>query len=247
MSGNYRIILGLEMQVPYHSRPIFNSFLQFVTDYQPHEIIGMGDHLDCPAPSRWNRGTAAEYAGNLQREVDALKGMFGEIRNVFDGPMSVHEGNHEARINVYARTKAPAFADLDCLQVSALLDYDGYAIRQRLPVDVLRQRTGFVTTHGDLLKRVSPTAGSTAMLHARRFGRSVLCGHTHRMAILQESNQIRTLVAAETGHMMDVKKASYVFAPNWQSGWVVAEVTPANNVHISLVPVSSSGVVTFHG
>jgi hypothetical protein len=47
---------------------------------------------------------------------------------------------------------------------------------------------------------------------------------------------------------MDLRKASYVVAPNWQSGWVVAEVNLNNNkVHFSLVPVSYTGVVNFHG
>lgn len=249
MSEAYRIVLGLETQVPYHSRPIWTAFLQFVSDYRPHEIIGVGDHLDCPAPSRWNRGTASEYAGDLQREINVMKGMFEDIRTVFDGPMSVHEGNHEARINTYARTKAPAFADLDCLEVAALLDYDGYAIRERKPVEPLSRykSTGFVTTHGDLIKRVSPVSGATAMLHARRFGRSVIHGHTHRMGIIQESDATRTLVGVETGHMMDVKKASYVFAPNWQAGWVVAEINQQNRVHVSLVAVTPGGAVTFHG
>ena len=248
MSSHYKIVLGLETQVPYHSRQIFQAFLGFVSDYSPDEIIGVGDHLDCPSPSRWNRGTAAEYAGNLQREIDVMKGMFADIRTVFDGVFSLHEGNHESRINTYARTKAPAFADLDCLEVPSLLDYSGFAIRARKPVEQLYKRTSVVTTHGDLIKRVSPTAGATALAHARRFGRSVVCGHTHRMGLLQESDASRTLVGVETGHMMDIKKAEYVLAPNWQAGWVVAEVNEnTGRTHFSLVPVSPTGVVTFHG
>jgi hypothetical protein len=48
--------------------------------------------------------------------------------------------------------------------------------------------------------------------------------------------------------MMDVKKASYIRTgyPDWQAGWVAIEITPQNNVAVTLVPVSPTGVVTFH-
>jgi len=243
-------LIGLETQVPYHNTKIFRAFLDFIVDWAPHEIIGIGDHLDCPAPSRWNRGTAEEYAGSLQHEIMMMKGMFGDIRRVFDGPFSVHLGNHEERINTYARTKAPAFASLDALQVSSLLAYDSFAIEERPPIMELAPGTGWVTCHGDY-GGSSVYSGGTALGLARRWGSSVICGHTHRLGLLNHSLGVyanRTLTGVETGHMMDVRKAAYVkhSAPNWQSGWVAAEVTD-KRVHISLVPVTASGQVVFHG
>ena len=245
---NWRIVLGLETQVPYHSRAIVQAFLGFIGDYGPDEIIGMGDHLDCPAPSRWNRGTAAEYAGNLQREVDTMTGIFSDIRTVFSGKFSVHKGNHEERIDTYTRTKAPAFASLDCLEVSSLLDYEGFVIRERAPIETLYKGTGWVTSHGHL-GSLSRSSGGTAMALARRLGRSVICGHTHRLGLVNNTVGSRVTTGVETGHMMDIKKASYIKtgAPDWQGGWVVAEITKKGNVAVQLVPVSASGVVTYNG
>lgn len=245
---NYRIVLGLETQVPYHSRQLFAAFLGFIGDYGPNEIIGMGDHLDCPAPSRWNRGTAAEYGGNLQREVDTMRGMLWDIRTVFGGRFSVHKGNHEERIDTYTRTKAPAFASLDCLTVSELLQYDALDIWERQPIEDLRKGTGWVTSHGHL-GSLSRTSGGTAKSLANRLGKSVICGHTHRMGVINSTVGTKVTSGVETGHMMDLKKASYIKtgAPDWQSGWVVAEITKKGNVAVQLVPVSSSGVVTYNG
>ena len=241
--------MGLETQVPYHNKRIWESFCDFVVDYGPHEIIGIGDHLDCPAPSRWNRGTAEEYAGNLQQEIDIMKGLFTDVRNLFGGPFSIHEGNHEARINSYARTKAPAFADLNCLEVPSLLDYKGFDIRERNPIEELAKGSGWLTTHGDC-GGSSLYSGGTALGLARRWSRSVVCGHTHRLGILNESHGVganKILTGAESGHMMDVKKASYIKneAPNWQSGWLAIEVKGAK-VHVSTVNVAQNGVITFH-
>lgn len=242
-----RIVLGLEAQIPFHSRAIFKAFIEFVRSYGPTELIGMGDYLDCPAPARWNRGTAAEYGGNLQREIVTGVANLQWIRDVFDGPFSVHKGNHEERIDTYARTKAPAFADLDCLTVSNLLEYKNLDIRERAPIESLAPRTGWVTSHGHLgsLSRIS---GGTAMALSRRLGRSSVVGHTHRLGVLNSTVGPKTITGVETGHMMDVKKAHYIKTgcPDWQAGWVAIEITPQDNVSVTLVPVSPTGVVTFH-
>jgi len=244
----HKIVVGLETQVPYHNKKIFDAFRSFIFDWDADEVIGIGDHLDCPSPSRWNRGTAAEYAGTLQKEIDTMKGMLRSIREVFDGPFSIHEGNHEARINTYARTKAPAFADLDCLEVPSLLDYVGLGITQREPFQDLSPGTGWITTHGDL-GGSSIYSGGTALGLAKRLNRSVICGHTHKLGILHHSHGLAgqyTLTGVETGHMMDVRQAEYVTAPNWQSGWVALEVRE-RRVHASVVYVDRQGRVTFHG
>lgn len=244
-----RVIIGLELQVPFHSEPIWKSFLNFVDQFQPHRIVGIGDHLDCPAPARWNRGTAAEYAGDLQGECNLMKRKFQEIRNIFVGEFEVHKGNHEQRVDMYAANKAPAFAGLDALQVSALLDYEGFDITE-LPA-VAPLAPGWVTTHGDVSRSLSKYAGGTALGLGRRWGLSVVCGHTHRLGHIQESsgfNSRHTLHGIETGHMMDVKKASYIKdgAPNWQSGFV-AFVINGRNVHPILVNASQSGKLTYDG
>lgn len=243
MSNFTRVVIGLETQVPYENRRIFRAFLDFVRSYNPHRIVGIGDHLDCPAPARWNRGTAEEYAGNLQREVDRMKGMFGEIRNIHDGPFDVHEGNHERRINTYARTKAPAFASLECLLVPKLLGYSEYEITE-LPA-VAHLSRGWVTTHdlGGNLRSSAKYSGGTALGVARRLGKSVVMGHTHKLGHLQEVVAGRILHGVETGNMMG--KASYVFNPNWSTGWVVFEHNNAGLASVTLVNVTPSGVVHF--
>lgn len=243
-----RVMVGLELQLPYHNQRIWNAFLGFVSDWKPTRIVGIGDHLDCPAPARWNRGTAAEYAGNLQRECDQMKGKFGEIRSVFDGVFDIHRGNHEARIDAYARTKAPAFAGLEALQVRSLLEYKKFEITELPPIAKLAP--GWITTHGDI-GVLSKYSGGTAISLARRLGVSVVCGHTHRLGHLQESSGIgaRTVLhGVETGHMMDIKKAAYIKsgAPNWQGGWAAFEIN-GHRVHPILVNASPTGVLSYEG
>lgn len=178
-----------------------------------------------------------------------MKRKFQEVRNIFVGEFDVHKGNHEARIDAYARNKAPAFAGLDALQVGSLLDYDGFEINQ-LPT-VAPLAPGWVTTHGDISRSLSKYAGGTAIALGRRRGVSVVCGHTHRLGHLQESYGVganRVLHGIETGHMMDVSKASYIQdgAPNWQGGWA-AFVINDKQVHPILVNASQTGKLSYNG
>ena len=82
---------------------------------------------------------------------------------------------------------------------------------------------GWVMAHGDegSLNRVP---GSTAMNLARKLGKSVVCGHTHKLGIQHETTGLNgrtsTLFGMEVGHLMDIKKASYLTSgiANWQQG-----------------------------
>lgn len=246
MSKWNRVVVSLELQVPFHNKKVFDSFLGFLIHYEPDRLVGIGDAADCPAPARWNRGTAEEYAGKLQQEINTLTGMFSDIRNVFDGQFDIHEGNHERRINVYAKTKAPAFVSLDCLSVGSLLKYQEFNINE-LPA-VAPLCPGWVTTHdlGGQLRGTSKYSGGTAMGIARRLGKSVVMGHTHKLGHIQEVVGGRRLHGVETGHMMDVKKANYISYPNWQSGWAVVEYKD-DKVHAQLVNVEQNGKVHFNG
>jgi hypothetical protein len=77
--------------------------------------------------------------------------------------------------------------------------------------------------HGDEGK-LSQTPGSTALSLAKRLGKSVVCGHTHRVGLQHETvgfyGKTSTLFGLEVGHMMDIKQADYLSAgtANWQQG-----------------------------
>lgn len=230
------IAIGMEMQIPYHDVKLFKLFVQWLSEYQPAELVIIGDYLDAPAPSRWNRGTAEEYAGNLQGEANTAKRYLADLRNVYAGPISYLMGNHEERIAVYARTKAPAFVSLDALRVPNLLSFSTFDVTEVQPF--YSPTPGLVVTHGHLTNAgVSKYAGGTAMALARNQGMSLVCGHTHRHGIIYERFGRKTIFGMETGHMMDVKKAGYIKTgnPNWSAGWGCVEVDSHGGLWPSMV------------
>lgn len=243
-----RVVVGGELQIPYHSPKVFATWLDFICDFMPDRIVIIGDYLDCPAPARWNRGTAAEFRGNLQAEADKGQELLWQTRVTAGDSCQIdfHEGNHEKRIQTYIRTKAPAFAGLDGLKIPSLLGFEKLGI-SLLP-EFSRLASGWYTTHGDAQKTISPIGGNTALALARRRRHSVVMGHTHRLGMISESSGPAAryvLTGIETGHMMDVSKAGYISngSPNWQAGFAAFEIDNDKVNQIRLVRVDNSGRV----
>lgn len=237
-----KIIIGMEMQIPYEDPKSFNAFCDFVVDYSPDGIVMVGDFLDVPGPSRWNRGTAQEFEGSLQKECDTAQKYLHLLRSVYTGWIGYHtQANHEMRIQNYIRAKAPAFANLRGLTLSSLLDLKGFKIEE---LGVYSKFDGFTTTHGDK-GSLSKYGGGTAISAARKIGTNVVCGHTHRHGVIYERFGQKNIFGLETGHMMNVKKASYVDHPNWSQGFGVVESTKSG-VWPSVV-TTRNGKYQFHG
>lgn len=241
-----KVVIGLEMQIPYESPRMFASFLQFMEDYKPDRLVMIGDFLDVPGPSRWNRGTALEYQGTLQKECDKAVGYLSLLRESYSGWIGYHTGaNHESRVQNYINRYAPALGNVKGLQLSELLNLEKFEIEE-LP-KYYQLAPGVKTTHGDK-DSMSKYGGGTALAAARNKGQSVICGHTHRHGLIYERFGTKTIWGMETGHMMDVKKADYIKNdnPNWSAGWATVEVGESGELHPQIITyrngrVSSGG------
>jgi hypothetical protein len=99
---------------------------------------------------------------------------------------------------------------------------------------------------------MNSNAGLTALGLAKKFGKSVVCGHTHRAGISAYSEGIggsyRTLWGVEAGNVMDKRKASYLKAgaANWQMSVAILE-THGKNLSPMLIPINKDGSFTVYG
>jgi hypothetical protein len=227
VSKPYSIVILPDIQVPYHDKRFVNALVDFVDDYRPDEVGQIGDLIDAPEPSRWNKGMAGEFAPTLQASINDTHNVMRLFRNVFDGPMWIKAGNHDERVETYVRRYAPALTSLNALSMPELLRLSDLEIRWESGMfDVA---PGWVAAHGHegSLNRV---AGSTALGLARRIGKSVVCGHTHRVGMQHESTgwagKVTTITGLEVGHAMAMGKASYLKTggANWQQGFGILTV-----------------------
>ena len=242
-----KIVVLSDMQIPYHDKKSVDAVIKFVKDYKPDELFCVGDEADSPEPSRWNKGSAGEYAGTLQAGLDKTAEVMAAFKNALgDKPFHVMRSNHGDRIQHYVSRYAPALASLRDLEYSKLLCYRENEITYH---DKLWSfAPGWIMAHGDE-GNLSRQAGGTALALARKTGSSVVCGHTHRLGIQHEHSGFngkiqKRLFGLEVGHLMDLSQASYLNtgSANWQQGFGLLYIDK-KIVTPSIVPITNRSFV----
>jgi hypothetical protein len=239
------------MQIPYHDPYAVINLVDFIRDFQPDMLVNVGDDIDSPEVSHWNKGAAGEYAGTLQASLDTLKDTHGLFRDALgDKPYHVSRSNHGDRVRKYVSQYAPALKGLRSLDENELFGYRELGIeyhRQPFPV-----APGWYCAHGDE-GTLSSIGGRTAALLAQKWGVSVVCGHTHRAGIISKTYSVNSQITAEitgmeVGHLMDMGQAGYLPAgsADWQQAFGLLYVS-GDRVSPVLVPVSAGGRFTVEG
>lgn len=223
MAVNKTVMILPDLHAPDHDEPALAAFLTAVPAINPDELVIIGDFIDCKAPARWSKATAAEYADTLPGELEAGKQVLARIREVHDGAIIFIPGNHESRISTYVHTYAPAVAGL-VPSLPHLLDFECYQVAYHPGTYAVAP--GTLAIHGKLLSSVLGAAGQSAFKERARHGMSIVQGHTHRLGIGWDYQE-RPRFWMECGHLYSTAKASYLEFPsqaNWQHGFGVLHV-----------------------
>lgn len=218
-----RVVILSDLQVPYQHAASVAAVIDFIRWYKPDQLWCVGDELDAPEPSRWNKGMAGEYSGTLQKSIDETTDLMAEFRSALgkNKPFIIQRSNHTDRIQTYISKYGPALTSLRSLEIEELLGYNKldieylHGFRELLP--------GWIMAHGDEGRAVQ-VPGSTALALAKRLGKSVVCGHTHKLGLQHDTTgfggKMKTRWGLEVGNLMDIRKAHYLTAntANWHHG-----------------------------
>lgn len=236
-----------DMQIPYHDTRAVRAVINFVADYQPDELMCVGDEADSPEPSRWNKGMAGEFEGTLQAGLDKTTKIMCNFKEALgDKPFHTIRSNHGDRIQNYVARYAPALSSLRDLEYSKLLRYaeNGITYHDRF----FPFAPGWILAHGDE-GRANKQPGGTALTLAKQIGVSVVCGHTHKQGIQHEHTGYggvikQRLYGVEVGHLMDLPQAHYLgqTGANWQQGFTIL-YQRRSNVTPVLVPINGRSFV----
>jgi hypothetical protein len=209
--------------------------------------------MDYPQPSLWSKATADEFKGSVFEDSEIGKRVLADMRVGYDGPIQFIEGNHDLRPRVYLAKYAPALAESEAFHIDTLLDFDSFGVTLAEPFYDFAP--GWTATHGHLGIALSNIPGRTALGAAKRVGKSVIMGHTHRLGKMGDTTgragDFQTLWGVEVGHFMDMRPGKvphYLkggFA-NWQSGFAYA-YHDGNKVSVSTVEMSDDGAFIFEG
>lgn len=238
------ILVLPDTHYPDHDVRLWKAILRIVKEIQPDEIIHIGDLMDYPQPSRWTKGTRAEFEGNVYEDSEkAVRDILEPLRDVYDGTIRVIEGNHDLRPRVYMEKYAPALSKTELFNFDKLLKFDDLGI-ETAP-NFYEFAPGWIAAHGHLGGiRLNQNAGMTALNAAKKIGKSLVMGHTHRAGICSYTVGIEgktsTITGVEVGHVMDTKKVTYLKGAtgNWQQGIALLKVD-GKHVTPQLVPVSA--------
>ncbi|MCY0923660.1 hypothetical protein OS965_36905 [Streptomyces sp. H27-G5] len=247
-----RIVVLPDVQAPLEDPRMVRNWITFVKDFEPDEVLGIGDTCDFTAPSRWNKGSRGEFEDDVYDQAAYTKRkVLAPVREVFDGRFGILRSNHGDRPRDYLRKYAPALANTGAFDEPELLDYHGFDIADL--GDFYDFADGWTATHGHLGFSSSRYAGGSAMSAARAMGKSVVMGHVHKLGLINESRgykgNLQTLTGVEVGHFMDINKATYLKrgATNWQAGFTVLYIGKYGDVTPVPVPMASDGSFTVEG
>lgn len=186
----------------------------------------------------------------VRRDSAAGRRFLSALRAVYDGPIGVIEGNHDLRPREYFTRYCPALDDYHPFDLDQLLDFDGFGVT--LLPDFYAFAPGWVATHGHLGFSLSRIAGVTALNGAKKIGKSVVMGHTHRAGIVSESTgyggRLQTVTGIEVGHLMSVAKADYSKSgwANWMCGF--STITTAGKLVVpQIIPMAQDGIFVYEG
>ncbi|MEU4580006.1 metallophosphoesterase [Nonomuraea sp. NPDC023979] len=242
-----RIVVYPDAQIPYHNARQVQALHSYIHATKPDAVLIIGDFMDFPTPSRWSKGTAAEFQGDVFRDVEIGKRTLGDLRRGYSGPVQFIEGNHDERPRVYLSQYAPALAASKAFNIDVLLDFGGHGVEL---VDAFHPiAPGWIATHGHKGFSLSGIPGRTALNAAKTIGKSVVIGHVHKLALCPDTTgyqgRTNTLWGVEAGHVMDTRPGrtpAYLKrgAANWQSGFVVLHID-GRRVRPELHPMSPDG------
>lgn len=249
MIRNGLVVQWPDTHVPDHHKGAVSALMRFIVHVQPELVIFTGDLLDGLSLARWTAETIEENGKLFQKEIDEAKRLLSNLRDVYAGRIAWMPGNHEARLAKWGRTRGRGLFGIDVLTVPNLIGFDDLGIET--PAGLTEETApwefapGVLAVHGTTIRKY---AGYSVHAEMEKFGKSIIMGHTHRLAVVHRSNYTRSMWGMEGGHLMNQKKAKYLAygQADWQMGFGLVNVTNGQTTP-AVVPMRGNGSFDWGG
>jgi UDP-2,3-diacylglucosamine pyrophosphatase LpxH len=205
-----------DVQHPYEDKLMLSKIIRVVKELQPDKILSIGDAIDFPTMSRWSKGTAAEYAPELQDHIDSfVNDVLTPLREAAPkAAITWLEGNHDLRLRDFVKQYAAPLATLRALSMEELF--------QLRPLGVsyvkgpIRIATNTYAVHGHESGGYAATPQAWGTKFGQRYGtdKNVIFGHTHQPFITTRAygfdGKVTPRFYMNVGSIMDPAHAKYV-------------------------------------
>jgi predicted phosphodiesterase len=238
-----RIVVISDLQVPFHDTKAIRNVSKFITKYKPDDVLCVGDELDFQTISRWSSGRD-EWSGTIGRDRNTCQEVLYDLRVTH-----IVRSNHTDRLYKSLASRLPGLIGLPELEYENFMGFRELGIKfHRKPYEITKD---WIMVHGDE-QSTKPHGGLTALEAAKRHGKSVVCGHTHRQGIssfttASGGHLTGILTGFEVGHLMDTTQAYYTRGTfNWQQGFGILYVDRKGVTPVT-VPIDKSGSFVVEG
>ena len=239
-----RILVIPDLQIPLHDEHVVRNVIKFAKSFKADQTVTLGDEMDMTELGRWSEGKAEWFAQTLDENRNMTVDILWEL-----GVTDMIRSNHTDRLYNQISSKIPALGSLPELRFEKFLKMDELGIKFHR--DEMNIAPNWIAVHGDHTP-IKPQGGLSALEGARRRGKNVISGHTHRAgrsAFTEASGGRvgRILQGVEAGHLMDVRKASYTHGvANWQMAFAIMYVHE-KNVQVDLIHIEKDGTFIVSG
>lgn len=203
--------------IPFQDQKIIDLVFDFVRDFKPDIIDDLGDTIDLWQISSFDKDPARK--NTIQKDLDKYKGYLKTLRSLApNAEIEVHLGNHGDRLRKYIWRNADALSSIVSLNMEFLLGVKEQKISLIKGAEEYRRRGNLILTHGTV---VSQDSGMTARRNLKKYGLSVITGHTHRGGSTYVTDLLGTRGAWENFCLCDPKlsKEWRMATANWQQGF----------------------------
>jgi predicted phosphodiesterase len=239
-----RILVIPDLQIPLHDEHVVRNVIKFAKSFKADQTVTLGDEMDMTELGRWSEGKAEWFAQTLDENRNMTVEILWEL-----GVTDMIRSNHTDRLYNQISSKIPALGSLPELRFEKFLKMDELGIKFHR--DEMNIAPGWIAVHGDHTP-IKPQGGLSALEGARRRGKNVISGHTHRAGRSSFTEASggrvgRILQGVEAGHLMDVRKASYTHGvANWQMAFAIMYVQD-KNVQVDLIHIEKDGTFIVAG
>ena len=219
-----------DIQLPFHDRPALANVLNFIDDLKPYGVILNGDIVDCYEISDFEKNPLSE--ASLEQEVALAQRLMARLvkakRKVWIG------GNHEDRWRRYIWKNAPLLTRLKGHDFPSIFGLKQYGF-EWLEYGQLFKLGKLYVTHGNLIS-------NAARRTLRKYGASVMVGHTHRLDIEYHRDLGGVHAGYENGCLCTLSM-EYDKFPDWQQGFSVVHVDDRTGFYnVQQIPILDGGV-----
>jgi len=223
-----KIMVTSDYHIPFEDKKAVNVMLKYAKHYKPNVFVINGDFIDAYQISKYDKNP--DRKESLQDEITMANDYLDKINKNLPKKTEKHFllGNHEMRITSYL-WRHPELYGMKILKTENLLDLKNKGWKYKTgSYDYWKNDNGHLQLgevlimHGDNRLNGASTskyAGYSAKNTMYSLQKSVVLGHTHRMAIVNHTSPYNRLYGIEGGHLSQPTGTA-----NWQQGFVTFEL-----------------------